>query len=80
MSLLGQDNRGMVKCTEILPPMIDLGPLFVDKDAGRDAPDRADKRPKKDDSYSLKVGPDRLQAAWEQLRGYWAPGGRSARD
>lgn len=66
MSLLGQDKSRMTRCTEILPPMIDLGPAFIDKDNGQDT---SNSQP--DDSYSLKIDRGRLRAILLRLRGYW---------
>ena len=74
MSLLGQDRRRMTRCTEILPPAIDLGPLFIDKDGDNGQSDNEDDptvghEPK--DSYTLNVDRTKLRAVMRKLRGYW---------
>ena len=63
----------MTDCTEILPPKIDLGPLFVDKDAGVDSEpeDNGDEFFESDDAFTLKVDLKRLKDAIKKLRGYW---------
>jgi len=37
MSILGQNKKYLTLCTEILPPHIDLGDLFIDKDGDNGA-------------------------------------------
>jgi hypothetical protein len=85
MSLLGQDKRGMTRCTEILPPKIDLGPLFVDKDAGMESEDEGDDQHNEDaenegfepdDATSLRVDCGRLSTVLRKLRGYWGYSGQ----
>jgi hypothetical protein len=80
MSLLGQDKRRMTRCTEILPPKIDLGPLFVDKDAGMESDDEGDDQHNEDaenegfepdDATSLRVDRQRMRRIMRKLRGYW---------
>lgn len=75
MSLLGQDRRRMTRCTEILPPKIDLGPLFIDKDGdnGADSEDERQFSPK--DAFSLRVDRGRLRTVLRRLRGYWGYSG-----
>lgn len=71
MSLLGVDRSRLTRCTEILPPKIDLGPLFVDRDEGEDDnhADLEDAQP--DDGYTLHVDRGRLRKELTRLRGYW---------
>jgi len=64
----------MTRCTEILPPAIDLGPLFIDKDGDNGQSDNEDDptvghEPK--DSYTLNVDRTKLRAVMRKLRGYW---------
>ncbi|KAA8913462.1 heme peroxidase [Sphaerosporella brunnea] len=79
MSLLGQDRSKLTRCTEILPPKIDLGPLFVDRDAGHD--DGLDHGVdgeqgfQPDDATSLEVSAERLSRVLRRLRGYWGNSG-----
>ena len=70
MSLLGVDKSQLTRCTEILPPKIDLGPLFVDRDAGKESEGGLeDAQP--DDGYTLMVDRTRLKATLKELRAYW---------
>jgi hypothetical protein len=77
MSLLGQKKNRLTRCTEILPPKIDLGPLFVDKDAGNESEDEDDdlSDAEPDDGYSLRVDHARLRKVLKKLRGYWGYNG-----
>lgn len=79
MSLLGVDRSRLTRCTEILPPKIDLGPLFVDRDEGMssdedgDPEDLAGAEP--DDGYTLRVDRTRLRVVLRKLRKYWGYSG-----
>jgi hypothetical protein len=75
MSLLGQDRRRMTRCTEILPPKIDLGPLFIDQDGGNGSDSADESRFSPKNSFSLRVDRERLRTVLRRLRGYWGYSG-----
>jgi len=60
MSLLGQDRRRMTRCTEILPPKIDLEPLCAVEDSASE-----------EDDGGPVIDRSKLEKTLEKLRGFW---------